>query len=405
MKKEKCILMLFAATIFVGCQKSDVGAGSAGSNLQNQVPSSFAVASTQAVSGLTITDNKFYANGKQIFFNGVNTAWQKESDYSIDYLDRNYDPAYWNSEFTRYNQNHINLARIWLNGSGAYAPGFDGNGYVLSPDATYLSNLDGLIQKAVDWNSYIMPTLMTFDMAKGSKATQFRNMITDVNKANSYINNYLIPIVKRYNSVNNIMGYDLCNEPEHLWRDANCGPLSRNAVVKFLAMCAAAVHKNSTKFVTVGSMWIVYNSDRYVGFNTGSPNGSANTGNNYSNASLQAQFNDTKAYLDFWSTHWYEWQGGSSGPFATSIGYWYENGSKPAVIGETYGGDVNSSTYLNSGNYSITMANYYKQSYQNGYAGVCGWKNPWENDNFGTFAGIANGTNAFYVAYPTLVNP
>lgn len=378
------------------CKKSDVKTDALATPKE--------VKTTTAVNGLTISGNKFYANGKQIFFNGINTAWQKESDYSLDYLGHNYDPNFWNSEFSRYNQNHINLARIWLNGSGAYAPGFDSNGYVLSPSTQYLSDLDGLIQKAQDWNSYIMPTLMTFDMAKGSKATQFRNMITDVNKTNSYINNYLIPIVKRYGTVNNIMGYDLCNEPEHLWRDADCGNLDRNAVVRFLAMCAAAIHKNSSKFVTVGSMWICFNSDRYIGFNTYTSD-NRYTGNNYSNTSLQAQFNDSAAYLDFWSTHWYEWQGGSSGPFATSIGYWYENGNKPAVIGETYGGDVNSSTYNNSGNYNITMANYYKQSYQQGYAGVCGWKNPWENDNYGTFAGVASGTNAFYAAYPTLVNP
>lgn len=404
MKTKNGVLMLLLLIYLSSCQKAEIKSENNASAIPTKNMSKSLSVTISSLPALTISGNKFYTNGKQIFFNGINTAWQKESDYSIDYLDRNYDPNYWNSEFTRYNQNHINLARIWLNGSGAYAPGFDANGYVLSPDATYLSNLDGLIQKAVDWNSYIMPTLMSFDMAKDSKATQFRNMITDVNKANSYINNYLIPIVKRYNNVNNILGYDLCNEPEHFWRDANCGPLNRDAVVKFFAMCAAAVHKNSSKFVTIGSMWIVYNSDRYIGFNTGGGN-TAYTGNNWSNTSLQARYNDAAAYMDFWSTHWYEWQGGSSGPFATSIGYWYENGNKPAVIGETYGGDVNSSTYNNTGNYNITMANYYIQSYQQGYAGVCGWKNPWENDNYGTFNGIANGTNAFYAAYPSLVNP
>jgi hypothetical protein len=357
---------------------------------------------TEAVSNVTISGSKFYVNGHQIFFNGINTAWQKQSDYSLDFLGRNYDPNWWNTEFTRYNQNHINLARIWLHGSGAYSPGVDGNGYTLSPSTQFLSDMDGLVQKAKDWNIYILPTFWSFDMAKGSKATQMRNIITDVNKTNSYINNFLIPVVKRYNTVSNIIGYDLCNEPEHIWRDADCGKLDRNAVVRFLAMCAAAIHNNSSKPVTVGSMWICFNSDRYIGYNTYTGD-NRYTGNNYSDASLQAQYNNPKAYLDFWAPHWYAWQS-SSGPFQTSIGYWLDNGNKPAIIGETYGGDVSSSTPNNSANYNITMANYYKQSYQNGYSGVCGWKNPWENDGYGTFNGVINGTNAFYSAYPALVN-
>lgn len=355
-----------------------------------------------AVSGVTIGGNKFYVNGHQIFFNGINTAWQKQSDYSLDFLGRNFDPAWWNTEFSRYNQNHINLARVWIHGSGADSPGVDGNGYTLSPSSQFLADMDALVQKAKDWNIYLMPTFWSFDMAKGSKKTQMRNIITDVNKTNSYINNFLIPIVQRYNNVSNIMGYDLCNEPEHMWRDADCGNLDRNAVVRFLAMCAAAIHKNSTKPVTVGSMWICFNSDRYKTYDTYTGD-NRYLGNNYSDASLKAQFNDAKAYLDFYSPHWYAWQS-SSGSFETSIGYWLDNGNKPALIGETYGGNVNSSTPNNSRNYNITMANYYLNSYANGYAGVCGWKNPWENDGYGTFNGVASGTNAFYAAYPNLVN-
>jgi hypothetical protein len=399
MKNTMCTFLVLAALFtFSGCKKTEDTATKQVPRKQDE-----SRLKANAVPGVTISGNKFYANGKQIFFNGINTAWQKQSDYSLDFLDRNYDPNWWNTEFTRYNQNKINLVRFWIHGSGAYSPGIDGNGYTLSPSTRFLSDMDGLVQKAVDWNLYIMPTFWSFDMAKGSKAQQFRNIITDINKTNSYINNFLIPFVRRYNANPNIIGYDLCNEPEHIWRDADCGRLDRNRVIRFLAMCAAAIHKNSTKPVTVGSMWICFNSDRYIGYNTYTGD-NRYTGNNYSNASLQAQFNDSKAYLDFWSPHWYAWQS-SSGPFATTIGNWLDNGNKPALIGETYGGNVSSSTPNNSGNYNITMANYYKQSYWNGYAGVCAWKNPWENDGYGTFNGIASGTNAFYAAYPALVYP
>lgn len=75
------------------------------------------------------------------------------------------------------------------------------------------------------------------------------------------------------------------------------------------------------------------------------------------------------------------------------------------MIGETPGYDVNPGSYNNSCGWDITMANYYKQVYQNGYAGVCAWKNALENDNYGNFNSIINGTNDFYANYPDLVYP
>src|SRR5699024_6390257 len=130
------------------------------------------------------------------------------------------------------------------------------------------------------------------------------------------------PFLQRYEDEPYVMGYDICNEPEHMWRDANAGNLSRDNVIRFVAMVAAAINQHSSKPVTVGSMWIIYNSDRYSSWNT-------HARKNYSAASLQAQYNDSNAYLDFWSPHWYQWQS-SSGPFETTIGYWLDNGNKPA---------------------------------------------------------------------------
>jgi hypothetical protein len=260
--------------------------------------------------------------------------------------------------------------------------------------------MDALVAKSRDWKIYLMPTFWSFDMTKQSqtsKYNEFRQIINDVNKTTYYINNFLIPFINRYKNEPYVMGYDICNEPEHMWRDADCGNLPRNNVVRFISMCAAAINQNTVKPVTVGSMWIIFNSDRYIGWDP-------QARNNYSNAQLQAQYNNSNAYLDFYSPHWYQWQS-SDGPFNKSIGYWLDNGDKPALIGETYGGDVNANTPNNSGGWNITMANYYKQSYWNGYAGVCGWKNPWENDGYGSFNGVASGTNAFYSVYPTLVYP
>lgn len=349
---------------------------------------------------VSIGGNKFYVNGQEIFFNGVNTAWQRQSDYSLDFLGRNFDYNWWNTELQRYVDNRINLARIWIHGAGNYSPSLNGDGMVTGASSAFWSHMDQLVALAREKKIYIMPTFWSFDMVKDQGSwyyNQYRQIINDPNKTQWYIDYFLKPFLQRYENEPYVMGYDICNEPEHMWRDANCGYLNRNNVVRFVAMCAAAINQNSSKPVTLGSMWIIFNSNKYSGWDQ-------YAGNNYSNASLQQQYNNSNANLDFWSPHWYQWQS-SSGPFETSVGYWMDNGDKPTLIGETPGYDVNSSTANNCCNWNISMANYYLQSYWNGYAGVCAWKNPHENDGYGSFNGIANGTNAFYNQYPQLVYP
>ncbi|MCL1938664.1 MAG: cellulase family glycosylhydrolase [Candidatus Azobacteroides sp.] len=346
----------------------------------------------------TINGNKFYAYGQEIFFNGINTAWQWNSDYRLDFLGRNYDANWWNSEFTKYVQNNINLARIWIHGGGNSSPSLNGDGLVTGASSSFWTDMDKLVALSKEKRIYIMPTFWSFDMTINNynavNWNQFRQIINDENKTKWYCEYFLVPFVQRYKDEPYVLGFDICNEPEHMWRDANCGNLSRNNVIRFLAICASYIHKNTTKPVTVGSMWIICNSDKYKGWT----DQEAYAGNNYSESSLRAQYNDPDAYLDFYSPHWYQWQ--SSGSyFTTSIGYWLDNGNRPVLIGETPGYNVNEN------NWNTTLANAYLNAYWNGYSGVCAWKSPWENDGYGTFAGITPATNTFYQNYPNLVYP
>jgi len=347
---------------------------------------------------VTINGNKFNAYGKEIFFNGINTAWQWNSDYRLDFLGRNYDNTWWDGEFTKYQQNNINIARIWIHGGGNSSPELNGDGTVTGASSSFWTDMDKLVALSKAKQIYIMPTFWSFDMLINNynavNWNQFRQIINDPNKTKWYCENFLVPFVLRYKDEPYVLGYDICNEPEHMWRDSDCGNLPRNNVIRFLATCASYIHKNTTKPVTVGSMWIICNSDKYKSWT----DQDAYAGNNYSESSLQAQYNDADAYLDFYSPHWYQWQ--SSGAyFSNSIGYWLDDGNRPVLIGETPGYDVNEN------NWNITLANAYLNAYWNGYSGVCAWKSPWENDGYGTFAGIIPATNTFYQNYPNLVYP
>lgn len=346
---------------------------------------------------VTITGNRFQVEGRDIFFSGINAPWQIQSDCDINFLRRNFDWNWWDNEFRNYAANNINLVRIWIHGSGNFSPAINSNSFIDPYPANDLfwQNMDALVNLAATYQVYIMPTFWSFDMVKQGMSTHFtryRTLIQDDNRIGSYINNFLIPFVQRYNSNPWIMGYDLCNEPEHMWRDPNCGNINQYWVMRFFARCAAAVNQHTTKPVTVGPMWIIYNSSRF-----GAPDGDPNSGwNRWSNASLRSYYDSPFSYLDFYSPHWYQWQN-TSGPYERNVGNWLDVDDKPVIIGETYGGNLP--------NIYGTLANYYIQAYQRGYDGVLGWKNACQNDGFGTFAGVAQATNGFFNAYPHLVFP
>lgn len=346
---------------------------------------------------VSVSGNKFQVEGKDIFFNGINAPWQYRNDCDINFMRRDFDWNWWNSEFQKYANNKINLVRIWIHGSGNYSPAIKSDSYVTgySDNDQFWTDMDALVSLAASYEIYIMPTFWSFDMVKEGMSSYFqryRTLVQDDNRIGSYLDNFLVPFVQRYNNNPWVMGYDLCNEPEHMWRDANCGNINQYWVMRFFARCASAIHQNSSKPVTIGSMWIIYNSPLF-----GSPDGDLQAGRNrYTDASLKTYYDNPNAYIDFYSPHWYAWQN-TSGPYEKTVNNWIGSNDKPVIIGETFGGN----------NYNIygSMGDYYINSYNNGFDGVIAWKNACENDGYGTFDGVAQGTNAFYNAYPNLVYP
>ncbi len=354
----------------------------------------FLFISASTAQTIVVTGNKFTVEGNEIYLNGVNAPWQWQSDCDINFMRHNFDKNFWETELQKYVDSKVNVVRVWLHGSGNYSPALNGSGYVTAYGVNDLfwQNMDTLVAIAARKKIYLMPTFWSFDMASTNAYyyPQYRQILTDDNRAGSYLNNFLIPFVQRYKNNNWIMGYDLCNEPEHIWRDANCGNLSAYWVTRFFARCAAAVHQNCSQPVTIGAMWAVYNSTT-LGNGDGDTEGGFNR---YSDANMKNYYNDVNAYLDFYSPHWYQWQG-TNGPFNRTVSQWIGANDKPVITGETYGGDLA----------FVSMADFYLNSYHNGFDGTMGWKNACQNDGYGTWNGVKAGTLSFYNQYPTLVYP
>lgn len=338
---------------------------------------------------ISISGNKFTLDGSEIWFNGINTPWHLFNDFGRT----DFNPTWWDEEFTRYKDNHINLARVWIHGSGEVSPSIDATGYVSGASDLFWQHMDYLMGVAEANQVYVLPALLSFDITKNTYTTYeyWRAFIQSESNVQSYIDNVLIPMVQRYNDRPYLLGWEICNEPEWMFENPEHGPQSFDDVQRLHAMFAAAVHENSSKPVTTGSAAPKWNSPIY-------DNWGDYEGNMFSDEALSGAINNSNAYLDFYQYHWYAWQTEwMESPFTMSTSA-YQVDDRPVIVGESEGNDV-CDDYI-----CQTLVEMYQNAYLNGFDGVCAWKTP-QNDGHGTFENIAVATNAFYANYPQLVYP
>lgn len=338
---------------------------------------------------ISISGNKFTLGESEIWFNGINTPWHLFDDFGRT----DFNPAWWSEEFARYKENYINLARVWIHGSGEISPNIDATGYVSGVSDLFWEHMDHLMDVAENNQVYVLPALLSFDITKNTYPTyeRWRAFLQSESNIQSYIDNVLIPMVQRYNNRPYLLGWEICNEPEWMFENPEHGPQSFDDVQKLHAMFAAAVHENSTKPVTTGSAAPKWNSPIYDHWGD-------YEGNMFSDEALSSAINNSNAFLDFYQYHWYAWQTEwMESPFTMST-IEYKVDDRPVIVGESEGNDV-CDEYI-----CQTLVEMYENAYHNGFDGVCAWKTP-QNDGHGTFENIAVASNAFYTKYPMLVYP
>src|SRR5512146_2741974 len=89
---------------------------------------------------VSISGNQFTVNGKQIWFNGINVPWHNWADFGGNFVQ-----SWWTSEFQRYVDNKINLARVWIHCNGMNSPTTSSSGSVTGASAQFWANMDTLI--------------------------------------------------------------------------------------------------------------------------------------------------------------------------------------------------------------------------------------------------------------------
>ncbi len=335
---------------------------------------------------ITCEGTAFMVGGKEIWMNGANVPWDNWDDFG-----GSIDGTFWDETFAELHDKGINSVRVWITCSGDVGINIDENGYVTGATDSHWSALNLLFALAERHHIYIMATLISFDHFKEQNQNHqaWRNMINDNEAIDSYVENYLKPFLEKYGDNDYLWSIDLCNEPDWVIENDECGKQSWEAMGTYFAKCAACIHENSEVLVTVGFGMVKYNSEKY-------------NGDYGSDEFLQSCYDSENAYLDFYSTHYYEWEAPWYGnPFDVTPKDFGLADDKPALLGEmpavAMAGNVSGST-------ARTLTQCYEDLLANGWNGVMPWTANGVDD-CGDMTDIEPAAKAILDAHEELVFP
>ncbi len=340
---------------------------------------------------ISVEGNKFLQGEKEIFINGVNTPWDKWNDFGGEY-----NTDFWNKEFQKIREAGGNASRIWITCNGDVGIEIDESGMVSGATQAHWEDLDDMFALAERNGIHIMATLISFDHTKNRyiKYERWRKLMADDDRTDSYIKHYVIPFINRYKENPYLWCIDICNEIEWMHTNEECGYIPWERLQYFAARVAGAVHENSSVLVTLGSAAVKWNS-----------NCSNCKGNFWSDENLQAQYASPKAFLDFYSPHYYGWTVRYFGDYTADMSPdYYGMNDRPCMIGENPARGIYTQDTTGRNVLIVPISEAYIKTYQNGWKGLMVWTSNGVDRN-GTLTDCAPGLAAFYKQYPELVYP
>ncbi len=334
---------------------------------------------------ITISGTEFRAGADRIWINGANTPWHNWNE-----IGGGFDPAWWDKHFEQLHENGINATRIWISCNGEVGINISPAGHVSDCTPAFWSDLDSLFRIAQARRVYVMATLISHNNFSSAHANhqRWRNMLTDTNNVDSMVGNYVVPFVNRYKSNPWLWSIDLCNEPDWIHENAECGKMPWDPFQTYVARASAAIHAHSDILVTVGMAM----GPKYLSDSRG-----AYASNVLNDRVLQALAGgDSRARVDFYSPHYYDWQNFNkhSNPFYMGPVAYGLPPARPALVGEC----------PTKGTANHTTTEDYETACQNGWQGVMGWTSNGVDDN-GGLDKLGPATRAFRDAHTVLVFP
>ena len=329
---------------------------------------------------ITVENSQFMVNGHRLWINGANTPWEHWNDFG-----GSFDEAWWDAQFGALRANGINATRVWITCSGEVGILIDPDGVVSGATAAHWHDLDRLFLLAAKHRLHLMATLLSYDHFKDNHPDyqRWRQWIAQDRNIDSYVDHYLVPFLERYGRSPWLWSIDLMNEPDWVYENREDGRIPWERLQSYFARAARAIHEHSAVLVTVGCAMPKYNSDTARDCR----------GNQVGDRALQALVPDPAARLDFYTTHYYDWNGKIWGNavYQTPAAYQLPT-DKPSLLGEM--------PAVGTTGHTITAD--YESAFQHGWLGAMAWTSNGV-DRFGSLAQLGPATRAMRAQHAALV--
>ncbi|HVU15725.1 MAG TPA: cellulase family glycosylhydrolase [Candidatus Didemnitutus sp.] len=330
---------------------------------------------------VTIANGQFVSDGHRLWINGANTPWHSWNDFGGDF-----DEAWWDGHLRAVKDSGINAIRVWITCNGNVGIQIDEQGHVSGATDKHWHDLDRLFALLAKHRLYVMATLISFDHFKETNAfhERWRKWIGSDAAIDSYVDNYLVPFLARYGKAPSLWSIDLINEPDWVFENREDGQIPWPRMQSYFARAARAIHQHSPTLVTVGLGSVKYGSDTAKGAQ----------GNKVSDRALQAVLDDPAVHLDFYTTHYYDWNGKIWGPapYLTPAVYGIPT-DKLAIIGEMPA----------KGTAGKTITEDYQGAFANGWQGMMAWTSNGVDD-MGSLTQLGAATRAIHDQHRELVD-
>ena len=322
-----------------------------------------------------VSHGQFEVSGKRIWISGANTPWQKWNDFG-----GSFDRQWWRSQLHELAAAHVNATRVWITCNGQNSsPGIDASGHVSAPTPKFWQDLDQLFAIAAEEHVYLMTALISFDHTKpgNPNADRWTKMYASPQNRQSFVDNYVVPLVRRYGDNRWFWAIDVGNKLDWMFDNQK---QNKEDFIDFVARVAVAVHRNSQVLVCQGMGTAAkYISAKYQG-------------TILSNASLGAK--QPGARVDFYNVHYYDWVKRWFGsPFEqtpSDMGL----GDKPCIIGEAPAKGSSGQTILQN----------WQNAFAKGWQGIMPWTSNGVDAN-GTLTDFKAGPEWFFSQHAGLVHP